>query len=97
MTTPTATRKKAIPKALRNRVWVNQFGKNFFGQCYCCEKKLEVLDAWHAAHAIAEIKGGKTVENNLRAVCAECNLSMGTSDIHQFKSQFTQSSRCTIL
>lgn len=90
-------RKKTIPKALRNRVWVNHCGKNFLGHCFCCQKKLEVLDAWHAAHVIAENRGGKAIESNLRPVCAECNLSMGTTDLHKFKAQFMSNNSCTIL
>lgn len=86
-------KKKPIPKALRNRVWINAFGRVYFGACYCCEKKLEITQSWHCGHIIAENRGGLTHEDNLRPVCAECNLSLGTQNMDEFRQTFSNSQR----
>jgi len=70
--------KLAIPRALRNQVWITHFGRTFEHKCYVrwCKNKIDVFN-FHVGHNIPESKGGPTVLQNLRPICASCNLSMG--------------------
>tara|TARA_B110000211_G_C14065921_1_gene547635 strand:+ start:1191 stop:1493 length:303 start_codon:yes stop_codon:yes gene_type:complete len=73
------TKKQYIPKALREQVWIKNFGKKFKHKCYirwCCNK-INVFD-YHVGHNIPESKGGKLCLQNLKPICARCNLSMGS-------------------
>ena len=53
-------RKQKIPKALREQVWITNFGKIFERRCYIkwCTNKINVFD-YHVAHNIPESKGGR--------------------------------------
>lgn len=90
--------KKHICKALRIKVWENEFGQSYFGKCYCCKTRIDVHN-WHCGHLVAEARGGLLKEQNLRPICAMCNLSAGTRNMDEFKKQFhvnDQESRCLI-
>ena len=71
-------KKKAIPKALREQVWVHHFGEKFKHKCYVdwCTNDINVFD-YHVGHNVPESKGGKLNIRNLKPICARCNLSMG--------------------
>jgi len=70
-------RKANIPKALREQVWVQNFGDKFKHSCYVswCTNEINVFD-YHVGHDKPESKGGKLALNNLKPICARCNLSM---------------------
>lgn len=72
-------KKEKIPKALREQVWITNFGKKFEHVCYIkwCTNKINVFD-YHVGHNIPESKGGRMCLENLKPVCARCNLSMGS-------------------
>lgn len=69
--------KKKIPKALREQVWLKNFGKVFQHKCYIswCENIITVFD-FQCGHNISESKGGSTTIDNLLPICSRCNLSM---------------------
>ena len=73
-------KKAHIPKALREQVWIQYVGCNFEVKCIIpwCQNKMTVFD-FHVGHNIPESHGGKTDIENLRPICARCNLSMGNS------------------
>lgn len=50
--------KKTIPKALKEQVWIQNFGKVFQHKCYIkwCSNKINVFD-FHVGHNIPESKG----------------------------------------
>jgi 5-methylcytosine-specific restriction endonuclease McrA len=77
-------KKKPIPKAMREQIWIREFGKVFDAKCKTtwCQN---IINAWdfQAGHDIPESKGGKTEPGNLVPICARCNLSM--SDTYTFK------------
>jgi 5-methylcytosine-specific restriction endonuclease McrA len=77
-------KKKAIPKAMREQIWVREFGKVFEAKCKTtwCQNTINAWD-FQAGHDIPESKGGKTEPGNLVPICARCNLSM--SDTYTFK------------
>ena len=75
---PKHKRKKGkIPKAIREQVWIQNFGEKFKHKCYVCwcKNKITVFD-FHVGHDIPESKGGGLAVDNLKPICARCNLSM---------------------
>ena len=73
-------RKANIPKAIREQVWLQTFGKIYEQKCYIgwCENIINVFD-FHVGHDQPESKGGTLDVNNLKPICARCNLSMSNN------------------
>ena len=71
-------KKKKIPAALRQQVWIQKIGKDFEGKCKTtwCSNVINVY-TYECGHNIPESKGGKTDINNLVPICRQCNGSMG--------------------
>lgn len=71
--------KVAIPKALREQVWIEYAGRCFERKCLVpwCSNRMTVFD-FHVGHDVPESEGGATNLRNLRPICARCNLSMGS-------------------
>ena len=71
-------RKANIPKALREQVWLETFSKVYEHSCHIewCSNIINVFD-FHVGHDIPESKGGTLTIDNLKPICARCNLSMG--------------------
>ena len=71
-------KKKAIPKALREQVWINKMEKVFTGTCYIswCENDMSCFN-FDCGHNIPESKGGPTNIENLIPICRNCNIGMG--------------------
>lgn len=79
--------KKPIPKALKKSVFNRDFGdREYTGGCWVCGVEID-RDTAHIGHIKAEVMGGKSVLDNLRAICVTCNLSMGTTHMVEFKSK----------
>lgn len=74
-----AKKKAAIPKALREQVWIQNIGNQFEHKCLVdwCQNTMNVFD-FHVGHNIPESHGGTTNIKNLKPICARCNLSMGS-------------------
>lgn len=72
--------KMRIPCALREQVWIHYVGKKYESKCYIkwCNNIMDVYN-FHVSHNIPESKGGLTVLENLRPLCARCNLSMNNN------------------
>ena len=70
-------RKATIPRAVREQVWVKNFGKIFSRSCYIdwCTNEINVWD-FHVGHDKPESAGGTLAVSNLKPICARCNLSM---------------------
>ena len=70
----------AIPKALREQVWIHYNGEHYSYKCNVswCKNKINVFN-FHAGHNIPESKGGATTLENLRPICSSCNLSMSNN------------------
>jgi len=73
-------RKVTIPKAIREQVWLQTFGKVYENKCYIswCENIITIFD-FHVGHDQPESKGGTLDVNNLKPICARCNLSMSNN------------------
>jgi hypothetical protein len=72
-------KKKKIPRALREALWLKHFGKQFEAKCSIswCANTITVYD-FQAGHNVPECKGGTTTLDNLVPICSRCNLSMGS-------------------
>lgn len=82
-------RKKAIPKAVKKKVWRKYFNEDA-GSALCpvCKSCKIFQDDHHCAHIISEANGGATHEDNLIPTCSSCNLSMGTKSVPEFSKAF---------
>ena len=71
-------KKVSIPKRVREMVWKTYIGKKWRGKCFVswCDNKFSVLSSWHVGHNKPESKGGDLSIENLRPICADCNLGM---------------------
>jgi 5-methylcytosine-specific restriction endonuclease McrA len=89
--------KERIPKAIREQTWLKSFGKKYEHKCYIswCDNIISVFD-FHVGHDKPESKGGKLRVDNLKPICARCNLSMSNNyTITEWdKLNNTQSSCC---
>ena len=73
-----AKRKAKIPLAMKQTVWVNQFGEVYKHKCVTkwCHRIITVFD-FEVGHNVPESKGGATSPENLRPICRQCNIGMG--------------------
>jgi hypothetical protein len=71
-------KKKPIPSALREAVWIKKCGRVFDHKCNViwCPNIMTAYD-FQAGHNIPESKGGPTNIDNLIPICGRCNNSMG--------------------
>ena len=86
--------KLKIPKALREQVWLKFIGKKYHDKCHVkwCKNDIDVFN-YHVGHNVPESKGGDTVIENLRPICARCNLSMGNTYTIDEWNNFGKSTR----
>jgi 5-methylcytosine-specific restriction endonuclease McrA len=91
-------KKAKIPKALREQVWIQNFGKVFEHKCYInwCNNKINVFDH-QTSHNIPESKGGTTTLNNLKPLCSRCNLSMNNQYTIDEWQKLNQKRKCCII
>lgn len=76
------TKRKPIPKRLRDKVWDKYMGANERrGLCMIngCDRMIDITD-FHCAHIIADSLGGEPTIDNLYPCCGGCNLSSGVDD-----------------
>jgi 5-methylcytosine-specific restriction endonuclease McrA len=71
-------RKRKIPAAIREAVWVKHCGRVFEHKCFTswCQNTITAFD-FQCGHNIPESKGGTLAMSNLYPLCARCNVSMG--------------------
>lgn len=81
--------KKKIPQALRIACWDKWIGKhNGTNLCLCCNQQTISTFSFHCGHVVAECHGGDLSLHNLRPVCSDCNLSMGSMNMNEFAKQY---------
>lgn len=78
---------KRIPKNVRETVWQIYNPNSLSGKCYCCGRTI-THDIFEIGHDKAISKGGSNKIPNLRPICKQCNSSMGTMSIEEFKEQW---------
>lgn len=86
MSQPVKTKKKSIPKVVKDLSWNKWVGEDVARtKCMCCGVNEIKMSSFHCGHVIAEAAGGKATVDNLKPICAACNLSMGTENLDDFK------------
>jgi hypothetical protein len=86
------TKRKAIPKAVKNSVWNKYIEtddlKKLIGKCFVgCGCEITIAN-FETGHVIAYSKGGSDKVDNLRPICSTCNKSMGTMNLLEFKETY---------
>lgn len=71
-----------ITPELKNKVWRHHYGDTNNANCPCGE--IIYVDNHHCGHIKARAKGGKTCVENLKPICASCNLKMGTKNMDEY-------------
>ena len=85
---PVKYKKKSIPKVVKDLSWNTWIGEDVAkAKCMCCEVNQIKMSSFHCGHIIADSNGGTTSVNNLKPICAACNLSMGTENMDDFKKR----------
>ncbi len=80
--------KKSVPKIIKDLTWQRWIGDDIAkAKCLCCGINEIKMNSFHCGHVISEADGGPTTVDNLRPVCATCNLSMRTQNMEKFKGQ----------
>ena len=85
---PITYKKSNIPKSLSKKVYDRDVGsREYIGPCFVCTNEI-TRDSGHIGHIIPEYLGGETHLDNLKAICAGCNLSMGTQNLIGYKNKY---------
>jgi len=80
--------RKSVPKIIKDLTWQRWIGDDIAkAKCLCCGVNEIKMNSFHCGHVISEADGGPTTVDNLRPVCATCNLSMRTQNMEKFKGQ----------
>jgi hypothetical protein len=83
------SKKKTIPKVVKDLTWNTWVGDNIAKtKCLCCGVNEIRMNSFHCGHVVAEANGGATTVENLRPICATCNLSMRTENLNAFKTKY---------
>ena len=86
---PIHIRRKNIPKHIKTLVWNKYLGVDKAeAKCISCRQERIDVRNFHCGHVVAEANGGDLTINNLRPICAPCNLSMGTRSMNEFTAEF---------
>ena len=74
----TKYKKRKIPAAIREAVWIKHCGRAFEHKCATtwCQNTITAFD-FQCGHNIPESKGGTLALTNLYPLCSRCNVSMG--------------------
>lgn len=84
-------KKKRIPAALRRLVWHTYIGESVGrAPCWCCEVTPITQLSFHCGHVISEKLGGALSVENLRPICQNCNSSMRTRKMTEFKDMLSR-------
>lgn len=79
--------KKRISRQLKLQCWIKEFNNNECGICPILDCSI-ILDKnisnWQAGHIISEYNNGETTINNLRPICKNCNLAMGSKNWNDY-------------
>lgn len=78
------TKRKSIPKAIKNKCWDVNIGKEKgVGKCCVCMTEINAKH-FEAGHIISIKNGGQNNVSNLKPVCEECNKYMGSKNMDEY-------------
>ena len=79
-------KKKSIPLALKKLVWNKYIGEEIGkAKCLCCGLTDISQISFNCGHIIPEVNGGNMCIDNLMPICQNCNSSMGSINLWEFK------------
>ena len=79
------TKKKRIPKKIKNDSWDKYIGPNIADElCVCCQTTSINAKDFIAGHIISEHNGGQVIVDNIMPICSGCNLSMSSENMRDF-------------
>ena len=79
-------KKKSIPLALKKLVWNKYIGEEIGkSKCLCCGLTDISQISFNCGHIVAEVNGGNMCIDNLMPICQNCNSSMGSMNLLEFK------------
>jgi len=81
---PLPYKKATISSSLKKQVWEKYNEKLGEAKCHCCGIINVSPLNYEAGHVIPEITGGKTIVDNLRPICKECNRRMGATNMRDW-------------
>lgn len=82
------SKRKALPKRVRDQVYERHCNGKYHSLCFCC-RSIQISPAnFECGHVIAHTKGGSDELDNLRAICSACNRSMGTMNMDKFINRY---------
>ncbi len=88
MATEEKVKRKTIPKVVKDQSWAKWIGDDIAkAKCMCCGIHEIKMNSFHCGHVLALVNGGKSSVDNLRPICAACNLSMGTENLDDFRKR----------
>jgi 5-methylcytosine-specific restriction endonuclease McrA len=74
-------------------VWSKCIGKVWEGKCMVCDIMINCTD-FHVGHVVAHARGGTDHVDNLRPICAQCNMSMGTQNLNEYRDTYYGGAAC---
>lgn len=77
--------RKQMSKALKTKVWERDFRESIEGVCIC--DKAITKDTGECGHIQSHATGGKTILDNLRYICADCNNRMGIKNMIDYEME----------
>jgi ankyrin repeat protein len=81
--------KRKIPKYIKTLVWNKYVGADTVRhKCFSCREATISITSFDCGHVVAEAKGGDITINNLRPICHDCNLAMGSKNMNDFTKEF---------
>ncbi len=80
-------KRRNIPKEVKRDLWIKHFGKNYFGNCIVCNKKIDT-HRFEAGHIKSIANNGSDNISNLKPICMGCNRSMGDTNLYDYKNKY---------
>jgi hypothetical protein len=80
-------KRTTIPKPKREAVWRAMYPFHLDAICSVCNRNAISAFRFHCGHIVAAAKGGSDDTSNMQPICDECNYSMGTESIPNFKKR----------
>lgn len=81
-------KRQKIQPQLRDQVWEKRCGELKKGECFVCNGEIKFPSQFHCGHIVSVKDGGSNTVENLEPVCIQCNLDMGSMNLHEYKKLF---------
>jgi hypothetical protein len=82
-------KKEVLPKKIKTLVWNKYIGEDIGSSKCICYKTTKIYQShFHCGHIISSAYGGSISIENLRPICAGCNLSMSTTNMNIFIEKY---------